>query len=60
MPYFKDKAVPAGWDLFNGGYAQHGPAAAIGPPYVYSYKSGNETDLVDKLKKAMSTPISRL
>jgi len=59
IPYFKDVAVPPGWDLFNGAYAQHGPAAAIGPPYVYSYKTGDEDDLIDKIKQAASHPIER-
>lgn len=59
IPYFKDEPVPKGWDLFNGAYAQHGPAAAIGAPYVYSYKSGDEADLVDKIKIAAANPIER-
>lgn len=59
IPYFKDDPIPKGWDLFNGAYAQHGPAAAIGEPYVYSYKSGDEVDLVDKIRRAAERPIER-
>lgn len=59
IPYFRGVAVPHGWKLFDGQYHQHGPAAAIGPPYVYSYAYDNMTDLVEKINMAASTPIER-
>jgi hypothetical protein len=59
IPYFRGVAVPSGWKLFDGQYSQHGPAAAIGPPYVYSYDYTNMTDMVDKINTAASTPIRR-
>jgi len=59
LPYFQEKAINTGWDLFNGALAQHGPAAAIGPPYVYSYKTGDVDDLVDKIEQAAANPIER-
>jgi hypothetical protein len=40
-------------------YGQHGPAAALGEPYVYSYKFDDRDDLLDKLNRAMSNPIQR-
>lgn len=39
---------------------QHGPAAAIGPPYVYSYHYSNYTQLELAVSLAHSTPIDRL
>jgi hypothetical protein len=59
IPYFRGVAVPKGWKMFDGQYHQHGPAAAIGPPYVYSYDWDNTTDLVEKVKMAASNPIER-
>ncbi|KAJ9117021.1 hypothetical protein QFC22_004679 [Naganishia vaughanmartiniae] len=59
IPYFQGVAVPHGWKLFDGQYSQHGPAAAIGAPYVYSYDYQNMTDLVEKVNAAASHPIER-
>lgn len=59
LPYFGDEAVPKGWDLFNGNLAMHGPAAAIGPPYVYSYKKDDTQQFVSVIKQALDTPIDR-
>lgn len=59
LPYFGDEAVPKGWDLFNGNLAMHGPAAAIGPPYVYSYKKEDMQQFVSVIKQALDTPIDR-
>ncbi|KAI5452662.1 hypothetical protein NCC49_000411 [Naganishia albida] len=59
IPYFRGVAVPQGWKLFDGQYSQHGPAAAIGAPYVYSYDYTNMTDMVSKINAAASTPIGR-
>lgn len=38
---------------------QHGPAMAIGPPYVYSYFRNNYTELLEVVNKALNTPIER-
>jgi hypothetical protein len=39
---------------------QHGPASAIGPPYVYSYYYKNYTQLEEAMTLASTTPIDRL
>jgi hypothetical protein len=39
---------------------QHGPAAALGPPYVYSYYYKNYEQLEEAVALAHSTPIERL
>jgi len=41
-------------------YTQHGPAQLLGPPYVYSYRHGNVTDLIDKINEATMRPIEQL
>jgi alcohol dehydrogenase class IV len=38
---------------------QHGPAAAIGPPYVYSYHMGDNEDMYAAVRAARDTPIER-
>ncbi|KAI9638396.1 uncharacterized protein MKK02DRAFT_10347, partial [Dioszegia hungarica] len=44
---------------YYAGYYQHGPAMAIGPPYVYSYQQQNYTMLLEMVNKALVTPIER-
>jgi hypothetical protein len=38
---------------------QHGPAAMIGPPYVYTYYLSNYTSMVEAVDQAFITPIDR-
>ncbi|KAJ9103197.1 hypothetical protein QFC21_002620 [Naganishia friedmannii] len=38
---------------------QHGPAAAIGPPYVYSYHMGDNEDMYAAVRAARDNPIER-
>ncbi|KAJ9122974.1 hypothetical protein QFC24_004012 [Naganishia onofrii] len=59
VPYFGNKAVPEGWDLYHSSEVQHGPAAAIGPPYVYSYQMGENEDMYAAVRAARDTPIER-
>lgn len=40
--------------------SQHGPAALLGPPYVYSYYKSNYSSLVEAVHQAFTTPIERL
>lgn len=39
--------------------AQHGPAALLGEPYVYSYHYKDTEELFEKLERAKNTPIDR-
>lgn len=39
---------------------QHGPIMALGEPYAYSYNISDPDDLVEKLTRAVNTPIERL
>lgn len=39
--------------------AQHGPAAAIGPPYVYSYHKDDVDALYAAVRSARDNPIDR-
>lgn len=39
---------------------QHGPVMALGEPYAYSYNVSDPADLIDKLKRAINTPIEPL
>lgn len=59
MPYFNEQPRSEGWWLYGNGDWQHGPAAAIGPPYVYSYYSKDYASLEHAVKQAMETPIER-
>lgn len=38
---------------------QHGPASAIGEPYVYTYDSRDYKQLEDAIHRALVTPIGR-
>jgi hypothetical protein len=58
LPYsHPETPVPEGWDMFHGGSFQHGPVMAIGEPYAYSYNVHDPGDLVEKLQRALRTPI---
>ncbi|KAJ9119145.1 hypothetical protein QFC22_003636 [Naganishia vaughanmartiniae] len=59
VPYFGEKAVPEGWDLYHSSEVQHGPAAAILPPYVYSYRMGDKEDMYAAVRAARDNPIER-
>ncbi|ODN84711.1 hypothetical protein L202_00602 [Cryptococcus amylolentus CBS 6039] len=58
VPVFYDEQEPSEWRHYSG-FSQHGPALRIGEPYVYSYNAKNYTELVEVVKRAMSTPIER-
>ncbi|WVQ78015.1 hypothetical protein IAT38_000096 [Cryptococcus sp. DSM 104549] len=58
LPYFSIEKVQSEWRHYSGA-SQHGPAAAIGPPYVYSYHARNFTQLEDAVRTAVNTPIDR-
>lgn len=38
---------------------QHGPAASIGPPYVYSYRVDEKENMYAALRAARDNPIER-
>lgn len=59
VPYFNEQPRSEGWWLYGNADWQHGPAAAIGPPYVYSYYSKDYTSLERAVKQAIETPIER-
>jgi hypothetical protein len=40
-------------------HSQHGPAQILGPPYVYSWNSNNNTEMIEQVRIAASTPIDR-
>ncbi|RXK38323.1 hypothetical protein M231_04365 [Tremella mesenterica] len=58
LPTFLPKPRMDGWHLYSG-LMQHGPAMVLGPPYVYTYHSGNYTSLLEVLQLALKTPIGR-
>ncbi|WWC69545.1 uncharacterized protein I206_103487 [Kwoniella pini CBS 10737] len=58
IPYFQQDYRMDGWWLYSS-WSQHGPAIALGEPYVYKYYSQNYTDLEDAIRRAMSTSIER-
>jgi hypothetical protein len=39
--------------------SQHGPAQKIGEPYVYTYYYQDYEDMLDKVARALDTPIDR-
>ncbi|BEJ16770.1 hypothetical protein CspHIS471_0601710 [Cutaneotrichosporon sp. HIS471] len=58
LPY-TDPKMPTpqpGWSMYGMSY-QHGPLQALGEPYVYSYNVHDPDDLLDKLQRALRTPI---
>ncbi|GHJ87038.1 hypothetical protein NliqN6_3440 [Naganishia liquefaciens] len=57
IPYDGDEPTPPGWQLYNLGRIQHGPAALLGEPYVYTYKRNDVQSMYDAVKKAKATPI---
>ncbi|WVQ78014.1 hypothetical protein IAT38_000095 [Cryptococcus sp. DSM 104549] len=58
LPYFFEEKVQSEWRHYSG-WSQHGPAAQIGEPYVYSYAARNFTQLQDVVRRAVATPIER-
>lgn len=69
LPFATDEPRLDGWHLF-GQYVlcgdkaddssnQHGPAAVIGAPYVYTYYESNYSSLVEAVHQAFTTPIDR-
>lgn len=38
---------------------QHGPAASIGPPYVYSYRVDDKENMYAAVRAARDNPIER-
>ncbi|WRT67044.1 uncharacterized protein IL334_004010 [Kwoniella shivajii] len=58
IPYFQEDYRMDGWWLYSS-WSQHGPAIAIGEPYVYKYYAQNYTDLEHAVRRAMATPIDR-
>ncbi|KAJ9103192.1 hypothetical protein QFC21_002615 [Naganishia friedmannii] len=59
LPYFGEKAVPDGWDLYHSAAVQHGPAASIRPPYVYSYHVDDNENMYAAVQAARDNPIER-
>ncbi|KAJ3245656.1 hypothetical protein HDU78_008860 [Chytriomyces hyalinus] len=59
IPYFQDNPIPDGWNLFREVSSQHGAVASLGEPYAYSYHYRDSDMLVEKLRKAISTPIEK-
>ncbi|KAI8827450.1 hypothetical protein BJ741DRAFT_630173 [Chytriomyces cf. hyalinus JEL632] len=59
IPYYHDTPTPDGWNLFRDFWSQHGPVASLGEPYAYSYHYRDSDMLVEKLRKAISTPIEK-
>lgn len=47
----------ASTDRLSSGLTQHGPAAMLGEPYVYSYKRKDMQSMFDAVKKAKAHPI---
>lgn len=58
MPYYRENPDFSGWNLYTDQF-QHGPASAIGPPYVYSYFKEDLGSLQSALEQAVATPIGR-
>ncbi|OCF71955.1 hypothetical protein I204_07218 [Kwoniella mangroviensis CBS 8886] len=58
IPYFQQDYRMDGWWLYSS-WSQHGPAIALGEPYVYKYFAQNYTDLEDAVRRAMATSIER-
>ncbi|ORX39788.1 hypothetical protein BD324DRAFT_234792 [Kockovaella imperatae] len=58
VPYFEKNMRQDGWYRYSG-TAQHGPAASIGEPYVYTYYAQNYDSLLAAVQKAVTTPIQR-
>ncbi|WWC61213.1 uncharacterized protein I303_103793 [Kwoniella dejecticola CBS 10117] len=58
IPHFQEKYRMDGWWLYSS-WSQHGPAIALGEPWVYKYYAHNYTDLETAVRKAMSTSIER-
>ncbi|WVF72286.1 hypothetical protein IAT40_007098 [Kwoniella sp. CBS 6097] len=56
LPIFMEDHRMDGWHLY-GGFSQHGPAVALGEPYVYKYYAQNYTQLEEAVEKAMSSDI---
>lgn len=59
MPIYHPIEELTGYKIWDDNYAQHGPASLIGPPYVYSYRHQNETELFEAIRLAAETPIPR-
>lgn len=60
LPYSSPSPTPDGWDLFNSSIVQHGPAALLGEPYVYSLSlSASADEAIATIKRAAATPIDR-
>ncbi|KAI5450299.1 hypothetical protein NCC49_003210 [Naganishia albida] len=57
IPYDGDEPTPPGFQLYNLGLTQHGPAALLGEPYVYSYKRRDMQSMFDAVNKAKAHPI---
>lgn len=38
---------------------QHGPAAALGEPYVYTYQKDDYKEMLRQIERARDTPIPR-
>ncbi|KAJ9103677.1 hypothetical protein QFC20_004680 [Naganishia adeliensis] len=57
IPYSGPTPTPSGFDLYNVGLTQHGPAALIGEPYAYSYERRNLTSFFEAVRKAKENPI---
>ncbi|KAJ3402335.1 hypothetical protein HDU80_005175, partial [Chytriomyces hyalinus] len=60
IPYFQENPTPDGWNLFREVSSQHGAVASLGEPFAYSYHYRDSDMLVEKLRKAISTPIEKL
>jgi hypothetical protein len=60
LPYSSPTPTPDGWDLFNSTLVQHGPAALLGEPYVYSLSlTASIDEAVATIKRAVATSIDR-
>ncbi|KAJ9093250.1 hypothetical protein QFC20_007168 [Naganishia adeliensis] len=59
LPYYGDTPFLDGWDLYHPDLAQHGPAALIGAPYVYSYHRDDIEGLYEAVRSARDNPIDR-
>lgn len=60
LPYSSPTPTPDGWDLFNSTLVQHGPAALLGEPYVYSLsRTASIDEAVATINRAATRSIDR-
>ncbi|KAJ9093528.1 hypothetical protein QFC21_006362 [Naganishia friedmannii] len=57
IPYDGNDPTPPGFERYSLGRTQHGPAASLGEPYVYSYNRHDVQSLYAAARKARANPI---